>query len=131
LRGPSSESLLLKLSGRFSFQKWSKLLLGLKTNNASATSLRYLLLFPLVSQPDNRGSLTKRIRFSKLHRAIEAITLATEGRRQPIRPFFGYFLWTSKESNPAGRPGPAKLKLLVPKCFFACFQNIHFAQAVS
>jgi len=77
-------------------------LLGLKTNNASATTLRSLLLFPPVSRPNNTNSLTERICFSKLHRAIEATTLATEVRRQPIRPFFGYFIWTSKES-PAGR----------------------------
>ena len=54
--------------------------------------------------PDEDEPLLKRH-----NRFSNAAPLANPMRRSH-RPFFGYFLWTSKESNPAVGPGPDGFK---------------------
>jgi hypothetical protein len=51
--------LIAETLGPFLFPALIEGTVGFKTNNAYATSLRSLLLSPLVSRPNNRGSLTK------------------------------------------------------------------------
>jgi hypothetical protein len=52
-------NLVAKAIGPILFLALIEGVVGFKTNNAYATSLRSLLLFPLVSQLNDRGSLTK------------------------------------------------------------------------